>query len=354
MANTSAETGDTRVDLHLHSRASGTASNWWVRGLGVEVEARESYTPPDEAYGMARRAGMDFVTLTDHETMEGAMTLAHHPDFFCGEEVSARFPEDENYADVLVYGLDAEVHREAQTRRDDVYALVDYLGRPASSMFSPTRSTGCRGRLAGTRWRRGSCCSGSGSSSTARAPRSRTGSRRRSPRASAPQSCGRWPRGTGCPSPRIAASPAPAARTTTAGSTAARPTPWRPPGYGSPDEFLDALAAGEVSPAGEDGTVAKMTWTGFRLAGAAIEEGEDGGGPARCGGSSPARPCCGACEGSRRRAHLVARRRSCSSTYRSWPGSGSPRSGRRSSDATRRASRPHCATSAPGSRRSIS
>jgi predicted metal-dependent phosphoesterase TrpH len=68
-----------RVDLHLHSRASGKASNWWVKGLGEEVQ--ESYTPPEEAYRMARSAGMDFVTLTDHETVEGALTLIHHTDF---------------------------------------------------------------------------------------------------------------------------------------------------------------------------------------------------------------------------------------------------------------------------------
>jgi hypothetical protein len=44
----------------------------------------------------------------------------------------------------------------------------------------------------------------------------------------------------------------------------------------STKEVLEAIAAGEVRPAGEDGTVAKMVHTGFRLAGAAIEEGEDG------------------------------------------------------------------------------
>lgn len=100
----------TRVDLHLHSRASGTASNWWVRGLGAGVEARESYTPPEEAYRMAKKAGMGFVTLTDHETVEGALTL-QHLDFFVGEEVSARFPEDGSYVDVLVYELDTASHR---------------------------------------------------------------------------------------------------------------------------------------------------------------------------------------------------------------------------------------------------
>src|SRR5918992_250322 len=115
------------VDLHLHSRASGTATNWWVKGLGADVEARESYTPPEEAYRMAKGAGMDFVTLTDHETIDGALTLAHHPDFFAGEEVSAYLPEEGGYVDVLLYGLDGEAHREAQARRGDAHELVAYL-----------------------------------------------------------------------------------------------------------------------------------------------------------------------------------------------------------------------------------
>jgi glycosyltransferase involved in cell wall biosynthesis len=33
------------VDLHLLSRASGTASNWWVRGLGAGAEAQASGLP---------------------------------------------------------------------------------------------------------------------------------------------------------------------------------------------------------------------------------------------------------------------------------------------------------------------
>lgn len=76
---------------------------------------------------MAKRAGMDFVTLTDHETIEGALALDGRPDFFVGEEVSAVFPEDGKHADVLVYGLDAGIHQEAQARRGDIYELVDYL-----------------------------------------------------------------------------------------------------------------------------------------------------------------------------------------------------------------------------------
>jgi hypothetical protein len=104
-----------RVDLHLHSRASG---------LGDDGDVRESYTLPEESYRMAKRAGMDFVTLTDHETIDGSLTLLHHPDFLVGEEVSARFPEDGGYADILLYGLDAGSHVEAQDRRNNIYDLV--------------------------------------------------------------------------------------------------------------------------------------------------------------------------------------------------------------------------------------
>lgn len=119
--------GEMRIDLHLHSYASGTATNWWVKGLGLGFKTRESYTPPDEAYTMVKRAGMAFVTLTDHETIDGALTVAQHPDFNVGEDVSATFLEDGGAVDVLVYGVDAAAHRELLARRGDDHALVDYL-----------------------------------------------------------------------------------------------------------------------------------------------------------------------------------------------------------------------------------
>jgi glycosyltransferase involved in cell wall biosynthesis len=116
-----------RIDLHLHSIESGASTNWWVKGLGLGLETRESYTPPEEAYRKAKAAGMDFATLTDHQTINGAVTLTHHPDFLVGEEVGTVFPEDNSHIDVLVYGLDASHHPEIQARRPNVYALVEYL-----------------------------------------------------------------------------------------------------------------------------------------------------------------------------------------------------------------------------------
>ena len=46
------------------------------------------------------------------------------------------------------------------------------------------------------------------------------------------------------------------------------------PKVGSAAEFLEALSAGEVRPAGEEGSVIKFTHTGFRIAGEAIKKGE--------------------------------------------------------------------------------
>src|SRR2546427_12137167 len=63
-----------RCDLHLHSRHSGPAEPW---PLGLL--AQESYSEPRAVYGMARRRGMDLVTLTDHDTVAGAPEIASLP-----------------------------------------------------------------------------------------------------------------------------------------------------------------------------------------------------------------------------------------------------------------------------------
>jgi predicted metal-dependent phosphoesterase TrpH len=87
-----------------------------VKSLGFGPETRESYTSPEDAYRMASLAGMDFVTLTDHETIDGTVALLHKTDFVVGKEVSATFPEDGSWVDVLVYGLNVDDHREVQAR----------------------------------------------------------------------------------------------------------------------------------------------------------------------------------------------------------------------------------------------
>jgi predicted metal-dependent phosphoesterase TrpH len=55
-----------RCDLHVHSWYSGRAEVPVLEHVG-----RECYSPPLEVHDRARRRGMDLVTLTDHDTIEG-------------------------------------------------------------------------------------------------------------------------------------------------------------------------------------------------------------------------------------------------------------------------------------------
>ena len=263
----------TRVDLHLHSRASGATTSWWVKGLGPDVEVQESYTPPEESYRMAKKAGMDFVTLTDHETIDGALALLHHADFFVGEEVSTFFPEDGNQVDVLVYGLDAGVHREAQARRRNVYDLVDYLreagivhvlAHPIYGMPGDLDRGQVEKRLVlfglwefvnGSRPARQNHLAGEIAGSVGPLELRQIAARH------------------GLPVPphrEIAGT----AGSDDHGGIYGGATHTVAPKVGSAGEFLEALAAGEVRPAGEDGSVPKFTHTGFRIAGEAIKKGQ--------------------------------------------------------------------------------
>lgn len=72
-----------RCDLHVHSWYSGRAGVPVLDHLG-----RECYSDPLEVHERARLRGMDLVTLTDHDTVEGAMRLVHRDECFLSEELT--------------------------------------------------------------------------------------------------------------------------------------------------------------------------------------------------------------------------------------------------------------------------
>ena len=76
-----------RCDLHVHSKYSGALT---LPILSRVV--RECYSEPAAVYEIALARGMDLVTLTDHDSIEGALQLAGRPDFFVGEEVTCGLP----------------------------------------------------------------------------------------------------------------------------------------------------------------------------------------------------------------------------------------------------------------------
>jgi glycosyltransferase involved in cell wall biosynthesis len=112
-----------KIDLHVHSKYSRRPAQWVLRKIGCQ----ECYTDPPHLYQIAKDKGMDWVTITDHNTIAGCMDIAHLPNTFISEEVSAYFPEDRCKIHVLVYELDEGQHQDIQKLRHNVYDLVAYL-----------------------------------------------------------------------------------------------------------------------------------------------------------------------------------------------------------------------------------
>ncbi|HDY69792.1 MAG TPA: glycosyltransferase [Actinobacteria bacterium] len=112
-----------RVDLHLHSRYSRESDLWLLRQSGIG----ESNTDPEEAYRIARERGMTYVTLTDHNTIDGALTLADRDDFFISEEVTTFFPGEDIKLHVLALGITERQHAEMAAIRASMYELVSYM-----------------------------------------------------------------------------------------------------------------------------------------------------------------------------------------------------------------------------------
>jgi glycosyltransferase involved in cell wall biosynthesis len=113
------------ADLHVHSRYSKHPSEWFLQRIG----AAESYTDVEEVYRQAKARGMSAVTLTDHNTIDGALELRRlHPvDTFVSVEATTYFPEDGCKVHVLAYDITPEQFSQIDTLRTDIYALRDYL-----------------------------------------------------------------------------------------------------------------------------------------------------------------------------------------------------------------------------------
>ena len=70
---------------------------------------------------------MDLVTISDHNTLEGALRIADRPGAFLSVEVTTCFPEDDTPLHVLVWNLTEDDHRDLQPLRGSVYELVAFL-----------------------------------------------------------------------------------------------------------------------------------------------------------------------------------------------------------------------------------
>jgi predicted metal-dependent phosphoesterase TrpH len=107
--------------MHVHTLHSGMCTVPVFRKI-----CRESYTAPEALYHRLKRAGMDLVTVTDHDSIDAAESLRKHPDFFLSEEVTCRMPSGTE-VHVGVYDIRDEHHVEIQRRASDVESLAAYL-----------------------------------------------------------------------------------------------------------------------------------------------------------------------------------------------------------------------------------
>lgn len=110
-----------RCDLHVHSARSGRVD---VRPF--ETVVNESYAEPLAVYEAARRRGMDLFTLTDHDSIAGALELAGRPDTFVSEEVSCALP-DGRALHLGVFDITEAQHQAIARRRGDAESLFAFL-----------------------------------------------------------------------------------------------------------------------------------------------------------------------------------------------------------------------------------
>src|SRR5438093_9426975 len=112
-----------RCDLHIHSRYSARSEEWLFR----RFDFPDSYSDPKQLYEQLLMHGMDYVTITDHDTIEGCLQIAHLPRTFISEQVTTYFPNDPCKLHILVWGISEEQHREIEGVRDNVFELQRYL-----------------------------------------------------------------------------------------------------------------------------------------------------------------------------------------------------------------------------------
>ncbi|HIH24445.1 TPA: hypothetical protein HA251_05400 [Candidatus Woesearchaeota archaeon] len=114
------------ADLHTHTTASNDHVQWHVH-----LPMKPLLTPVD-AYTLAKRRGMDYVTFTDHDTIDGATELERHygklpDDFFTSVEITSGLPGYEHEVHVNAFGINARQHKESQRLRPDARELTAYL-----------------------------------------------------------------------------------------------------------------------------------------------------------------------------------------------------------------------------------
>ena len=112
-----------RADLHVHSWHSTESGD--LRFL----KSRDCYSDPEAVYRTAKARGMDFVCITDHDSIGGGLELLEkgYDDVMLAEEVSCRLPGSGIEVHFGVYGTSEALHRALQPLRGNAFDVAACL-----------------------------------------------------------------------------------------------------------------------------------------------------------------------------------------------------------------------------------
>src|SRR5881394_17058 len=112
-----------KCDLHIHSRFSARSEEWLFR----RFDFPDSYSDPRELHRQLIERGMDFVTITDHDTIDGCLEIRDLPNTFISEQVTTYFPNDPCKVHILVWGISEKQHGEIDAISENIFELQRYL-----------------------------------------------------------------------------------------------------------------------------------------------------------------------------------------------------------------------------------
>jgi hypothetical protein len=94
-------------------------------------QSRDCYSSPEAIYRSARARGMDLVTITDHNSVDGCVELIErHPDatdILMGEEIECRVPGTGSLVHLGALGLTERHHLNVQALRGSVFEAAAFL-----------------------------------------------------------------------------------------------------------------------------------------------------------------------------------------------------------------------------------
>lgn len=114
-----------KVDLHLHSWASNVTDYYTTQLFSIP----ESYSDPIETYWTLKKKGMDLVTLTDHNSIDGILEILDKglPDAFISSEMTTTFPEDGCNVHVTIINMTETQFKEVDRLRGNIYEMLHYV-----------------------------------------------------------------------------------------------------------------------------------------------------------------------------------------------------------------------------------